>query len=80
MSNRFFDVLLAAGIGLVGYIFRKVKCEPGPLLLGFVLGPLLEANLRRTLLITMAHQGRRAASTSSKPGAATGPSQLFGWA
>ena len=52
MNNRIFDVVLAAGFGLLGYIFRKAKCEPGPLLLGFVLGPLLEANLRRTLLIT----------------------------
>ena len=52
MNNRFFDVVLAAGFGLLGYAFRKAKCEPGPLLLGFVLGPLLESNLRRTLLIT----------------------------
>lgn len=52
MNNRIFDVVLAAGFGLLGYAFRKAKCEPGPLLLGFVLGPLLEANLRRTLLIT----------------------------
>ena len=52
MNNRIFDVILAAGFGLLGYAFRKAKCEPGPLLLGFVLGPLLEANLRRTLLIT----------------------------
>ena len=52
MNNRIFDVVLAAGFGLLGYLFRKAKCEPGPLLLGFVLGPLLEANLRRTLLIT----------------------------
>lgn len=51
MNNRIFDVMLAAGFGLVGYIFRKAKCEPGPLLLGFVLGPLLESNLRRTMLI-----------------------------
>ncbi|AXC50502.1 tripartite tricarboxylate transporter permease [Paracoccus suum] len=52
MNNRIFDVVLAAGFGLLGYLFRKAKCEPGPLLLGFVLGPLLEANLRRTMLIT----------------------------
>jgi len=52
MNNRIFDVLLAAGFGLLGYAFRKAKCEPGPLLLGFVLGPLLESNLRRTMLIT----------------------------
>ena len=52
MNNRVFDVALAAGFGVLGYIFRKAKCEPGPLLLGFVLGPLLEANLRRALLIS----------------------------
>lgn len=52
MNNRVFDVVLAAGFGVLGYMFRKAKCEPGPLLLGFVLGPLLEANLRRALLIS----------------------------
>lgn len=52
LNNRIFDVVLAAGFGLLGYLFRKAKCEPGPLLLGFVLGPLLETNLRRALLIS----------------------------
>lgn len=52
LNNRIFDVALAAGFGLIGYLFRKAKCEPGPLLLGFVLGPLLETNLRRALLIS----------------------------
>jgi putative tricarboxylic transport membrane protein len=52
MNNRIFDVTHAAGFGLPGCVFRKAKCEPGPLLLGFVLGPQLEANLRRTPLIT----------------------------
>lgn len=42
INNRIFDVALAAGFGLLGYAFRKAKCEPGPLLLGFVLGPLLK--------------------------------------
>lgn len=57
MNNRIFDVVLAAGFGLLGYVFRKANCELGPLLLGFVLGPLLEANLRRTLLITQGDPG-----------------------
>ncbi|HWL59249.1 MAG TPA: tripartite tricarboxylate transporter permease [Paracoccus sp. (in: a-proteobacteria)] len=57
MNNRIFDVMLAAGFGLLGYAFRKAKCEPGPLLLGFVLGPLLEANIRRTLLIEQGDPG-----------------------
>jgi putative tricarboxylic transport membrane protein len=52
INNRIFDVVLAAGFGLLGYLFRKAKCEPGPLLLGFVLGPLLETNLRRAMLIS----------------------------
>ncbi len=52
LNNRIFDVILAAGFGVLGYIFRKAKCEPGPLLLGFVLGPLLETNLRRALLLS----------------------------
>ncbi len=39
VNNRAFDVALAVGFGFLGYLFRKAKCEPGPLLLGFVLGP-----------------------------------------
>ena len=38
--------------GLMGYLFQKLKCEPAPLILAFVLGPLMEENLRRTLLIS----------------------------
>lgn len=52
ISNNTFDVLLAAGFGLLGYLFKKLEFEPAPLLLGFVLGPMLEENLRRALIIT----------------------------
>ncbi|MBB4000732.1 tripartite tricarboxylate transporter permease [Aureimonas pseudogalii] len=52
VSNRGFDVALVILFGILGYILRKAKCEPGPLLLGFVLGPLLETNLRRALLLS----------------------------
>ncbi|MBI6856245.1 tripartite tricarboxylate transporter permease [Pseudomonas cichorii] len=52
VNNRGFDVALVIIFGLMGYLFRKAKCEPGPLLLGFVLGPLLETNLRRAMLIS----------------------------
>ena len=38
--------------GLVGYIFYKLGCEPAPLLLGFILGPMMEENLRRALLLS----------------------------
>ena len=52
VSNRGFDVALVILFGVLGYVLRKAKCEPGPLLLGFVLGPLLETNLRRALLLS----------------------------
>lgn len=51
-NNNVFDIWLVAAFGLVGYILAKLKCEPAPLLLGFVLGPLMEENLRRTLSIS----------------------------
>ena len=51
VSNNPFDVYLCAVIGVLGYLLVKLECEPAPLLLGYVLGPLLEENLRRALLI-----------------------------
>jgi putative tricarboxylic transport membrane protein len=47
-----FDLYLAAVIGLLGYVFRKLGCELAPLLLGFVLGPMLEENFRRALVLS----------------------------
>ena len=41
----------AALCGLAGYLFHKLGCEPAPLLLGYILGPMMEENLRRALLI-----------------------------
>ena len=52
LNNNNFDVYMAAGFGLVGYIFFKLSCEPAPLLLGFILGPMMEENLRRALLLS----------------------------
>jgi TctA family transporter len=46
------EVMFAAGFGVLGYVFIKLRCEPAPLLLGFVLGPLMEENLRRALLLS----------------------------
>ena len=46
------DVLLAAMFGAMGYFFIAYKCEPAPLLLGFVLGPRLEENLISAMLIS----------------------------
>ena len=46
------EVLIMTAFGVVGYVFRKLDCEPAPLLLGLVLGPLLEENFRRALQLT----------------------------
>ncbi|MGU3493350.1 tripartite tricarboxylate transporter permease [Xanthobacteraceae bacterium A53D] len=51
VNNASADVLVMAGMGLFGYILYKLNCEPAPLLLGFVLGPMLEENLRRSMLL-----------------------------
>jgi len=52
ISNTSFDVSQTAFFGLLGVIFVKLGCEPAPLLLGFVLGPMMEENLRRALLLS----------------------------
>ncbi len=46
------DILFASGFGLFGYILYKLGCEPAPMLLGLVLGPMIEENLRQALLIS----------------------------
>ncbi|MDM0088115.1 MULTISPECIES: tripartite tricarboxylate transporter permease [unclassified Variovorax] len=51
-NNNTFDVWMVAIFGIVGYAFLKLKCEPAPLLLGFILGPMMEENLRRALLLS----------------------------
>jgi putative tricarboxylic transport membrane protein len=52
LNNNNFDVYMAALFGLIGYGFYKLGCEPAPLLLGFILGPMMEENLRRALLLS----------------------------
>jgi TctA family transporter len=51
LSNNNFDIYLAGVFAVIGFAFIKLRCEAGPLLLGMVLGPMLEENLRRTLLV-----------------------------
>jgi len=51
VNNSTFDVLLTFGFGLLGFWFSRRGYPPAPLLLGFVLGPLLEENFRRALLL-----------------------------
>ena len=52
LNNSGFEVGLTALFGLMGYVFYKLGCEPAPLILGFILGPLMEENLRRALLLS----------------------------
>ncbi len=52
LNNTEFDVYLMAMFGLLGYIFAKLDCEPAPMLLAYILGPLMEEYLRRALVIS----------------------------
>ncbi len=52
MNNEPGEVLLTAGAGVFGYFLLKLRCEPAPLLLGFVLGAMMEENLRRAMLLS----------------------------
>jgi TctA family transporter len=51
-NNNTFDIWMVGIFGFVGYLFYKLGCEPAPLLLGFILGPMMEENLRRALLLS----------------------------
>jgi TctA family transporter len=52
INSNAFDLYAVALFGLLGYSLIKLGCEPAPLLLGFVLGPMLEENLRRAMIIS----------------------------
>ena len=52
INNTSFDVSQTAVFGALGLLFVKLECEPAPLLLGFVLGPMMEENLRRAMLLS----------------------------
>jgi TctA family transporter len=52
LNNSSFDVYMGALFAIVGYVFYKLGCEPAPLLLGYILGPMMEENLRRALLLS----------------------------
>lgn len=52
LNNSQFDVYLMALFGLLGYICLKLDCEPAPMLLGFIIGPMMEEYLRRALLLS----------------------------
>ena len=52
VQNTTFDIQQAVVFGLIGYVLVKLDCEPAPLLLGFVLGPLMETYFRRAMLLS----------------------------
>jgi TctA family transporter len=52
LNSSATEVGLMALFGLLGYLFHKIDCEPAPLILGFILGPLMEENLRRALIVS----------------------------
>ena len=57
VNNNTFDILIVAVIGVLGYAMALLKFDAAPLLLGFVLGPLMEENLRRALLLSRGDLG-----------------------
>lgn len=50
VNSNVYDLYTVAGFGLLGYVLMKLRCEPAPLLLGFVLGDQLEENLRQSMI------------------------------
>lgn len=52
VQNNVTEVYTTAVFGIAGYLFYKLRCEPAPLLLGFVLGPMMEENFRRSMVIS----------------------------
>jgi TctA family transporter len=52
LNSSATEVGVMALFGLLGYLFHKIDCEPAPLMLGFILGPLMEENLRRALIVS----------------------------
>ncbi len=52
INNNVWDVWVAIFFGFAGYVFGKLGCETAPLVLGFILGPMMEENLRRALLLS----------------------------
>lgn len=52
INNNVFDVYQALAFGILGYLFSKLRMEPAPLLIGFVLGPMMEEHLRRAMLLS----------------------------
>ncbi|MBV9078485.1 MAG: tripartite tricarboxylate transporter permease, partial [Methylobacteriaceae bacterium] len=52
VNNSLDDIFVTAGFGLVGYVLMRLSLEPAPLMLGFILGPMLEENFRRAMILS----------------------------
>ena len=52
LKNTEFDIYLMALFGVLGYVLSKLDCEPAPMLLAFILGPMMEEYLRRAMLLS----------------------------
>jgi putative tricarboxylic transport membrane protein len=52
LNNSSYDILVMMGFGILGYLMKKLNYEGAPLVMAFVLGPLLELNLRRSLIVS----------------------------
>lgn len=65
VNNRIFDVLLALVFGVIGYLLKKFKFDVTPLILAFILGPILESEFRRTMLMSDGSLGIFVDRTSS---------------
>ena len=52
VNNSLDDVFITAAFGFAGYVFTRLELDPAPLILGFILGPMLEENFRRALLLS----------------------------
>ncbi|WP_314443899.1 tripartite tricarboxylate transporter permease [Massilia timonae] len=52
LNNSVFDIWMMAVFGVAGYVCAKLHCEPAPLLLGFIIGPMMEEYLRRALMLS----------------------------
>jgi TctA family transporter len=52
VNNSSFEIYLTAIFGIIGFLWIKLGCSPAPMLLGFVLGPMMEEHLRRAMLMS----------------------------
>jgi TctA family transporter len=52
VDNKIFDIYALAGLSAVAYLLLKLDCEPAPLILGFILGPMMEEQMRRAMMIS----------------------------